>query len=266
MRCDGNGVYDKGESADVTVTYRSFSLGATENFTVRLSSGDPDLSVTSAITADWTVPADTTFSISGELSFAVAEDAEGHMAELVLEGAVDGTVVTQDTLSILIGKTPVLLVADDWEDCCGDVRVDGFYEGILKENAVSYGVWDHSKHGSPSAETLKSFPIVIWFTEWDFPSLDSLDRAALRAYMDGGGNLYLSGQDLGWDLNENLQRLPACRLGRRRLGVTQSGRSSRRSHQPRSQLHAPSARTAERFSISRLVHAEKWRCANIPLQ
>lgn len=200
---DGNGVYDKGESADVTVTYRSFSLGATENFTVRLSSGDPDLSVTSAITADWTVPADTTFSISGELSFAVAEDAEGHMAELVLEGAVDGTVVTQDTLSILIGKTPVLLVADDWEDCCGDVRVDGFYEGILKENAVSYGVWDHSKHGSPSAETLKSFPIVIWFTEWDFPSLDSLDRAALRAYMDGGGNLYLSGQDLGWDLNEN---------------------------------------------------------------
>ena len=200
---NGNGVYDKGESANVTVTYRSFSLGATENFTVRLSSDDPDLSVTSATTADWTVPADTTFSIVEELSFTVAEEAEGHMAELVLEGAVDGSIVTSDTLSILIGKTPILLVDDDWEDCCGDVNVDGFYRGILEENGVSYGVWDHSRQGSPSAETLKSFPVVIWFTEWDFPSLDSLDRAALRAYMDSGGNLYLSGQDLGWDLNEN---------------------------------------------------------------
>jgi len=40
---------------------------------------------------------------------------------------------------------------------------------------------------------------VVWNVGWGFPSLDADDRAALGAYLDNGGNLFVTGQDIGWD-------------------------------------------------------------------
>jgi len=42
--------------------------------------------------------------------------------------------------------------------------------------------------------------VVIWSCEWSFPSLTPEDRSSLTTYLDAGGSLYLSGQDIGWDL------------------------------------------------------------------
>jgi hypothetical protein len=43
---------------------------------------------------------------------------------------------------------------------------------------------------------------VIWGTAFAFPTVDADDRAALAAYLDGGGSLFITGQDIGWDLND----------------------------------------------------------------
>ena len=66
---------------------------------------------------------------------------------------------------------------------------------------VPYSLWDRM-NGPLSYQMVQNSPILIWFTEWSFPTLDYDDREVIMEYLDNGGNLYVSGQDLGWELNE----------------------------------------------------------------
>ncbi|MFA6455758.1 MAG: S8/S53 family peptidase [Bacteroidota bacterium] len=79
-------------------------------------------------------------------------------------------------------------------------NVEGYYYQALKKLNIVYDVWDHAQRGSPTAEILKNYNIVIWGCEWTFPALDSSDRTALAGYLDNGGKLFISGQDIGWDM------------------------------------------------------------------
>lgn len=44
------------------------------------------------------------------------------------------------------------------------------------------------------------FKSIFWNVSWGFPAFVTADIALLSAYLDGGGNLYLAGQDIGWDI------------------------------------------------------------------
>ncbi|MEE9167970.1 MAG: S8 family serine peptidase [Candidatus Neomarinimicrobiota bacterium] len=197
---NGDGVLDRGETVYISTTYRNYSLGTTQSYTVTLTTDDPALTVVDDVTSPRSFPPDARDTIENGLSFSVSDTVTPRLTSVVLNVTAEGEFHASDTLTVTLGRMPVLMVDDDFESCCGDVHVDGFYRGILDENNLLYGIWDHSKQGSPSGEALLGFPMIIWFTEWDFPSLDSLDRAALSYYLDNGGNLYISGQDLGWDL------------------------------------------------------------------
>jgi len=196
---DGNGLFDRGETVHVSTFYRNYSLGSADEYFVTLTTIDSDLTVEISETGVSPFPSDTSHTILNGLSFSIAEDADPHMGWFALTVNVEGEVFASDTISVVIGKMPVLIVDDDE----GTRNADLFYSGILDEMNVLYGKWDHIGSGSPSREALSNFPIVVWLCEWAFPSLDANDRDALRDYMDNGGNLYISGQDLGWDLNEN---------------------------------------------------------------
>ena len=43
---------------------------------------------------------------------------------------------------------------------------------------------------------------MIWGCGFAFPTVDADDRAALSSYLDAGGRLFITGQDIGWDMND----------------------------------------------------------------
>ncbi len=90
-----------------------------------------------------------------------------------------------------------LVVDDD-----GGEPFEDYFTAALDSGGFTYGVWDLAA-SKLSEEVGSTFPIIAWNVGWSFPSLDADDRAFLRNYLDGGGNLFLSGQDIGWDLNES---------------------------------------------------------------
>ncbi len=90
----------------------------------------------------------------------------------------------------------VLLVDDD-----GAETYETYFIDALTYNGYTYGVWDRSA-GAASAATLGEFPVIVWNVGWNFPTLDEDDRAALGDYMDAGGSLFITGQDIGWELND----------------------------------------------------------------
>jgi len=92
---------------------------------------------------------------------------------------------------------PVLLVDDDrWYEQLEK------YEAAMRSAALPYDLWqimpasgttgDHS----PTLERLSWYPVVVWWTGYDWYRPLTLDeRTTLEAYLAGGGRLFLSSQD-----------------------------------------------------------------------
>ena len=82
----------------------------------------------------------------------------------------------------------------------GGESYETYFTAALDAAGATYGVWDLAK-SKLTPEAAQAFDLLIWNVGWAFPSLDADDRDFLEAYLDDGRNLFLSGQDIGWDLN-----------------------------------------------------------------
>ena len=194
---NNNGIFEQGEIITIKAKFHNYSMGTGTNLQFFMDAGSDSIikPLNSPIHLSF-VDKEADVNLPEEFSFLIKNGAKSHMAKVALGYTCDQGYSRADTIRILIGKTPVLLVDDD----DGENNVEGFYISTLKKLGVNYGIWDHTKMGTPSGKYLSNFPIVIWFCEWTFPSLDPSDREALKAYLNNGGNLFLSGQDIGWDL------------------------------------------------------------------
>jgi len=92
---------------------------------------------------------------------------------------------------------PVLLVDDDifYEQ-------RGKYETALEEAGIPYDFWQTCPatgwcvENSPPLEILQWYPVVVWWTGYDWARpLTTSQIVTLAAYLDGGGRLFLSSQD-----------------------------------------------------------------------
>lgn len=88
----------------------------------------------------------------------------------------------------------VLVVDDD-----GVNEFEDYYTDALDHYSVPHGMLK-TLHTAPTAAILQNFDTVIWANGWQFPTLTAGDRAALGGFLDGGGNLFLSGQRIGYEL------------------------------------------------------------------
>ncbi len=114
----------------------------------------------------------------------------------------DGGISKVFNFELSVGAS--ILFVDDDEDFNSEI----YYFKAFKKLGVVYEYWNHFSSGTPSYDILKNYNIVVWSCEWAFPALDSSDRNALTKYLDGGGRLFISGQDIGWDLADNLTTYP----------------------------------------------------------
>ncbi|PKP54290.1 MAG: hypothetical protein CVT90_02030, partial [Candidatus Altiarchaeales archaeon HGW-Altiarchaeales-3] len=95
----------------------------------------------------------------------------------------------------------ILLVDDDMGE---DYEDD--YKDALDANDYSYKYWDVYNKGnvSPGSTTLSNYDVVIWFTGEDYSTtLTSTDQSNLQTYLNSGGKLFISGQDIGYDLTND---------------------------------------------------------------
>ena len=100
--------------------------------------------------------------------------------------------------------TPCLLLVDDDYDDEGNPFDDQvFYTSTLDSLHIAYDLWQVPDDADgPPLEVLARYRGVIWLTgrDWD-TTLTAADQDRLAAYLEGGGPLFVSGQDIGWDLD-----------------------------------------------------------------
>ena len=93
---------------------------------------------------------------------------------------------------VLDGLPPYVLVDDD-----KGKSYESFYKASLDAAGVEYDVKDKTL----SADDLMGYANVIWFTgSASSDTLSNAEQAALKAYLNSGGRLILSGQDIGYNI------------------------------------------------------------------
>ncbi|SVA90378.1 uncharacterized protein METZ01_LOCUS143232, partial [marine metagenome] len=194
---NGDSSFDPGETIDMDISLNNYSIMGSENVNVYLTSADSRINIIEGTILNLNVPPEDTIILDQAFSFSINDSVNVGICVFNIAIQQGGQNLNSFELSINIGKTPILIVDDD-----NGGSTDKFYTTILDSMNIPYSLWDRM-NGPLSYEMVQNSPILIWFTEWVFPSLDFDDRLVLTEYLDNGGNLYLSGQDLGWDLNEN---------------------------------------------------------------
>ena len=109
-----------------------------------------------------------------------------------------------------VGEGPLILLVDD-DDGTLSPLTNMPYEldwmNILDIYGWTYTHWDINVYGTPTVDDMNSHTIVVWFAAFGYPQIGAADRAQLKLYLDQTGTpmgtrpmLFLSGQDIGWDM------------------------------------------------------------------
>jgi uncharacterized repeat protein (TIGR01451 family) len=153
--------FDAGCATPLTTT-ASLSPGGTTNVCVKVS-----------------VPANAT---NGNVNTATAT------ATSVGNTAVSGS-ATVKTIAVAVDT---LLVDDDGNG----PDVQSYYTAALTAAGVSFNTWDLSVDPSLPLGYLKAHRNVIWFTGNSYPGPILPYEGELKSFLDDGGRLFVSGQDL----------------------------------------------------------------------
>jgi len=89
----------------------------------------------------------------------------------------------------------VMLIDDD-----GGAPYEDYFTAALDAAGFAYGVWNRDA-SALWPEIAQSSHLLIWSAGWSSPTLDPDDRVFLQQYLDDGNALFVTGQDVGWELN-----------------------------------------------------------------
>ncbi|MCI0535775.1 MAG: S8 family serine peptidase [Verrucomicrobiales bacterium] len=80
------------------------------------------------------------------------------------------------------------------------------YTGALDRTGASYELWNVAERGSPEANDLRPFRVVMWRLNDSIGSVDTLSpqqQGLLQTYVAGGGSLFISSMELLSRLGDN---------------------------------------------------------------
>jgi subtilisin family serine protease len=199
---NGNGRPDPGEYASLIVTYlNTEGWRDATGVSATLISSNPNVEVLKATATFPDIPAGSSGSCSND-SFVirVADGTPPQMITFRLTVQATPEVAFPETSFAAQSGEPRVLIVDD--DNGSDF--EKFYTAACDSNGVLYHTYSVLASGSPSADTLKHYPVVFWFTGNDTAStLTDPDIDALTDFLNTGHNLFLSSQNVAQDLNGN---------------------------------------------------------------
>ena len=205
---NGDGYIDPGETVELVLSLVNYGLPAGGIWAL-LTCVDPDVFVEKEEAFFGTIEENETGDNGADpFLLTVVESAELHRADcsliLVSNGGND---TVQVDFQLIIGHPEMLVVDDDYEFIPNpetfDFDVEGYYTSSLDSLKAIYDYWAIEHDGTPDSSHLKTFQTVIWFTGHASPALTNQDQEHLTAFLESGGNLFITGQDIASDLGSS---------------------------------------------------------------
>jgi hypothetical protein len=98
------------------------------------------------------------------------------------------------------GGDSILIIDDD-----GGSAYETYYTDSLQALGYSFDSYQIMSNGDgPAADRLKQYSLVIWFTGDVYRNTLTLnDQDNLRSYLAAGGTLFITGQEIGFDIGQS---------------------------------------------------------------
>jgi hypothetical protein len=96
-------------------------------------------------------------------------------------------------METIAAATDTLLVDNDTND---PVDSAPYYEDALATDGIPHSTWDLATDPELPASYLAAHSNVVWFTGNSYPAPIGPYESELAAFLDGGGHLLMSGQDI----------------------------------------------------------------------
>jgi subtilisin family serine protease len=122
--------------------------------------------------------------------------AAGHFYRIEVTDLYGNTQTSDIRTFSTLAAAPILFVDDDQ-----GASLETHFRSALHANAFSFDEWNVSAGGTlPTAVNLSDYQLVIWNTGADFVApgagLSPDEQSAIATYLNAGGRIYLSGQDI----------------------------------------------------------------------
>ena len=153
-----------------------------------------DASCTTPLTTTAPVAAGDTVDVC--VKVAVPADAADNARQdttFTATSVADPAVHGSATLTTIAVASDTLLVD---EDTNAPVDSAPYYEDALTADGVKFGYWDLTKDPALPQSYLTAHHNVVWFTGNSYPGPITPYESELKALLDGGGRLFMSGQDI----------------------------------------------------------------------
>jgi uncharacterized repeat protein (TIGR01451 family) len=158
------------------------------------SSSTYDATCTTPLTTTTSVAAGDSVDVCVKVAVpANAAEAASNDTTFTATSVGDPTKSASATVTSLAVAFDTLLVDNDTND---PVDSRPYYAAALTANNVPFGTWDLSENPELSASYLALHKNVVWFTGNSYPAPITPYEKDLKALLDGGGRLFMSGQDI----------------------------------------------------------------------
>jgi uncharacterized repeat protein (TIGR01451 family) len=123
---------------------------------------------------------------------ASAADDSTSDSTFTATSVADSGVTGSATLTSIAVASDTLLVDEDG----GAPNVQSYYNDALAANGTAHGNWDLAANPVIPQSYLTAHSTVVWFTGNSYPAPITPYESELKAFLDGGGRLFMSGQDI----------------------------------------------------------------------
>ncbi|MEE9443174.1 MAG: C10 family peptidase [candidate division Zixibacteria bacterium] len=195
---DGDGIPEAGETIEMYFTIANYGGVPIENIYATLTIDDGTLNITDDASFISSIPAfDSVTSYGDPFIFEIPANYVSRIDSFFIEVTWnDGQDSDKLTGTFIIGNISVLLVDDD-----NYKTYEDYYKECLDKIRMPCSVWTYANLNPPPVEELNKYDLVIWFTGDDrATTLNSTNIGNIKSYLDGGGNLFLTGQGIASQL------------------------------------------------------------------
>jgi hypothetical protein len=191
---NGNGRPDPGENIQLVINLNNTGKSA-KNVIVELQTFSSDISIISHTINFGTIGINNMVNNeTNPFSFSISPDAKTDLFPFSLNITADENYSTADYF--FVGN--ILLVDDD-----AGADYEQYVMSQLNQARIRNTCWETKISGLPF-DTLSSFNTMVWFTGDDRDStLTPEEQSLIADFLNAGGRLLISGQNIGYDLVEN---------------------------------------------------------------
>ena len=154
-----------------------------------------DSTCTTSITATANLAAGATQDVCVKVAApTTAADGDSSTSTVTATSAGSPTVKASASITTIAVTVDTLLVDEDGSPANPDTS--SFYDAALTGAGMAHDTWDLAAHPALPLKYMEAFKNIVWFTGISYPGPLLAYERSLAAYLDNGGHLMVSGQDI----------------------------------------------------------------------